>query len=285
MKDSILLLFVIVGELWGRTRSFPLPPFRCRQRATKDHRRHGLLVSSSSSSSSSGPDLTLLENIILPDNEEEDGDDDWKFQLKYNPYITDALSLQEWKEFIVEAHDAGLDPLWEQIKLEATVALGPEPEAGPQVYQGILSQSSLLEAIVTVIAHEIETELVQATEIKELMLEALTFHGQDEEIMAEIIRSDVRATATRSGSVGNALTAVLFHIGLHALVCYRVGHILWNEDRKGLAYYLQSTVSRKYSADIHPAARLGNAQYLSSTAGVVIGETATTGDDCSILPG
>jgi hypothetical protein len=44
------------------------------------------------------------------------------------------------------------DHLWEQIKLEAFESLRTEPEAGPLLYQGILSQGHLLESIVTIIA-------------------------------------------------------------------------------------------------------------------------------------
>jgi serine O-acetyltransferase len=73
--------------------------------------------------------------------------------------------------------------------------------------------------------------------------------------------------------------------GFHALVCYRVGHLLWQAGRTGLAYYMQSTVSRKYSADMHPASRLGRGIYLRVGSGVVIGETATVGNDVSILEG
>mmetsp|Transcript_1606 Transcript_1606/g.3953 ORF Transcript_1606/g.3953 Transcript_1606/m.3953 type:complete len:240 (+) Transcript_1606:2-721(+) len=93
------------------------------------------------------------------------------------------------------------------------------------------------------------------------------------------------AVAMRSPSVGNAMTATLFHKGFHALVCYRVGHRLWLTGRTGLAYYMQSTVSRKYSADIHPAADMAGGIYLSTGGGVVIGETAVVGKDCSILQG
>ena len=233
-------------------------------------------TSASAVTSLVGPNLTRLDSLAV-----DESSDAWQMNLMYQPYISSLLTNQEWKDFILQLYqtDPDCDPLWEQIKLEATAALGPEPEAGPQLYQGILSQPSLMEAIVTIIAHEIETELITATEVKNLFLETLT--EEDE----EWIRSDVRAAANRSSSVGNALAAVLFHMGLHALVCYRVGHRLWLADRKGLAYYLQSTISRRYSADIHPAARLGAAQYLCSTAGVVIGETATTGDDVTILHG
>uniref|UniRef100_A0A7S2PMX6 serine O-acetyltransferase n=1 Tax=Leptocylindrus danicus TaxID=163516 RepID=A0A7S2PMX6_9STRA len=87
----------------------------------------------------------------------------------------------------------------------------------------------------------------------------------------------------RSPSVGDALTAILFNRGLHALVCHRVSHRLWKADRTGLAKYLQSTVSRIYQADIHPAATFGSGIYMNCGSGIVIGETAVVGDDVSIL--
>jgi serine O-acetyltransferase len=125
---------------------------------------------------------------------------------------------------------------------------------------------------------DIETELIKATEIKQIFLQLL-----DNDDDQSSIHADVIAAATRQ--VGSASIALLFHSGLKALVCYRAGHRLWQDGRSGLAYYLQSTVSTKYSADIHPACTLGSGIFLSSSAGVVIGETATIGNDVSILQG
>eukprot|EP00536_Pseudo-nitzschia_multiseries_P005398 jgi/Psemu1/254474/estExt_Genewise1Plus.C_1010050 len=180
---------------------------------------------------------------------------------------------------ITNRKDFSNDHLWEQVKLEALSYLGNEPEAGPQLYQNILSQKSLVEAIVSIIANEVESELIKATEIKKVFLDMLT--EEDE----EAIHCDVIAAATRSPSVELAVLATLFHTGLHALICYRVGHRLWHVDRTGLAKYLQSTVSRHYSADIHPACLMGQGIYLCTASGVVIGETATVGNDVSILHG
>jgi serine O-acetyltransferase len=173
---------------------------------------------------------------------------------------------------LVQAIQSSEIPVWEQVKLEAHVALGQEPAAGPQIYQGILSQHSLVEAVVSTISHEIETALMPATAIKNLFLKTL---APDDK---KSIFLDIIAVAMRSPSVGNCLTATLFHKGFHALVCYRVGHRLWLEGRTGLAYYMQSTVSRKYSADIHPAAKMGSGIYLNSGGGIVIGETAVVGE-------
>jgi serine O-acetyltransferase len=136
-----------------------------------------------------------------------------------------------------------------------------------------------LVAICTVISHQIETELIPATALKNLFLELLT--PEDE----YRIRLDLQAVATRSPSYPNAMDGMLFHNGFHALVCYRVGHRLWSAGRTGLAYYMQSVVSRKYSADIHPACKLGGGTYMCGAAGIVIGETAVVGNDVSILEG
>ena len=118
------------------------------------------------------------------------------------------------------------------------------------------------------IIDEVETELITATEIKKLFLDVLT--EEDE----KSIHCDVIAAAYRSPSVQLAMLAILFQTGLHTLVCYRVGHRLWQNDRTGLAKYLQSVVSKHYSADIHPACTIGQGIYLCTAAGV--GKTIIT---------
>lgn len=196
-------------------------------------------------------------------------------------------SAREWYAFVDSlnnddnANDDDNDPFWKQIKLEAAKILKEQPEAGPQLYQGIISQSSLLEAVCTCISHQIETELIPATEVKNLFLSML----QNNPHVIHAIRCDLQAVPTRSPSINTAMEALLFSNGFHAMVCYRVGHLLWQAGRTGLAYYMQSTVSRKYSADLHPACRMGNGIYLRVGSGVVIGETATVGNDVSILEG
>jgi serine O-acetyltransferase len=224
-----------------------------------------------------------LKMSVLDDTSNREAEDSIFFdEYRYNgklPYFSYLFETKdEWETYLQGLSEED-DYLWEQIKLEALSSLGPEPEAGPQLYMGILSQPNLVEALVTICAQEIATELIPATALKALFLKMLTPEDR------EIIQANVIAAATRSPSVGNALSAILFHMGLHALVCQRVGHRLWLANRQGLAYYLQSTVSQRYSADIHPAAQLGSGMYLCSSAGVVIGETVITGDNVSIMHG
>ena len=177
--------------------------------------------------------------------------------------------------------DCDFDFLWEQVKLEAQLVLNEEPAAGPQLYTLILSQPSLIRALINIISLEVETELMPATAIQRLFIQML-----DPEEDRRTIQLDVIAAATRPSSHSkDALTAILFDKGLHALICHRVSHRLWLAKRTGLAYYMQSTVSRVYSADLHPAAKFGAGVYLNAGGGVVIGETAVVGDDVTILQG
>jgi serine O-acetyltransferase len=175
------------------------------------------------------------------------------------------------------------DPLWIQIKLEAKHTIEIEPSSGPQVFTNILSQPSLLGAVTSIVSHEIATQLIPATSLQNLFLEML--HPLKD---VKAISLDIMASAMRSPSSvdGTALHAILFNQGLHALVCHRLAHRLWERKRTGLAYYIQSTVSRKYSTDIHPAAKFGSGIFLNAgSAGVVIGETAVVDNDVTILQG
>ena len=172
------------------------------------------------------------------------------------------------------------DPLWAQIRLEAQNILDTEPDAGPQLYEHVLRQPSLVDALASVIAHEIGTELMPATALLALILDQLQL-SDDINLHLDLIASTNRDPSKES----TALNALLFHQGLHALVCYRVAHRLWQAGRTGLAYYMQSTVSSRYSADIHPAAEIDGGLYLNVGGGVVIGETARVGKDCTILQG
>ena len=107
------------------------------------------------------------------------------------------------------------DPLWLQIRLEAEAALILEPDAGPQLYQHVLRQPSLMDALASIISHEIATELMPATALQALVLDQLRF-SDDKNIHLDLVASVNRDPSEES----TALTALLFNQGLHAMVCY-----------------------------------------------------------------
>jgi len=202
--------------------------------------------------------------------------------VSYILYQMDSSSLSNFLSTLDDENNKK-DPLWEQIKLEALHTLDLEPSAGPQLYTFILSQISLLHALTSIVSHEIETELIPATSLQNLFHEMLHPIEDTMAISLDLMKSAMRSSSEVDSA---ALLATLFHQGLHALVCHRLAHRLWLADRTSLAYYIQSTVSRKYSTDIHPAAKFGVGIYLNAgSAGVVIGETAVIDHDVTILQG
>ncbi len=73
--------------------------------------------------------------------------------------------------------------------------------------------------------------------------------------------------------------------GVHAILAHRLCHALWGLGLKWLARVL-SNVSRWVTGiEIHPAARIGRRFFIDHGMGVVIGETAVIGDDCTLYHG
>ena len=68
------------------------------------------------------------------------------------------------------------------------------------------------------------------------------------------------------------------------LVSSGVANSLWcQQNKRVLAQYLQSQVSQTFQIDIHPNATFGSGIMLDHGTGIVVGETAHVGHNCSIL--
>jgi serine O-acetyltransferase len=99
------------------------------------------------------------------------------------------------------------------------------------------------------------------------------------------LREEIDATLARDPAARSRLEVVLCYPGFHALVFHRVAHALW---RKGwlLAGRCFSHVGRVLTGiEIHPGARIGRRLFIDHGMGVVIGETAEIGDDCTLYQG
>ena len=93
------------------------------------------------------------------------------------------------------------------------------------------------------------------------------------------------AVAKRDPACRRLIDPLLYFKGYHALETFRFSHALWHSGRYDFALYLQSLSSRILQVDIHPAARIGKGVMLDHATGIVIGETAVIGDNCSLLHG
>jgi len=103
--------------------------------------------------------------------------------------------------------------------------------------------------------------------------------------MFKRIVEDVQCVFDRDPAARNFFEVLTTYPGVHAVLVHRVSHRLWHWNLRWLARVL-SNVSRLLTGiEIHPAATIGRRFFIDHGMGVVIGETAEIGDDCTLYHG
>jgi len=99
------------------------------------------------------------------------------------------------------------------------------------------------------------------------------------------LRDEIDATLARDPAARSRLEVVLCYPGFHALLFHRLAHWLWERGWL-LAGRFVSHIGRVLTGiEIHPGARIGRRLFIDHGMGVVIGETAEIGDDCTLYQG
>jgi len=99
------------------------------------------------------------------------------------------------------------------------------------------------------------------------------------------IREDIHCVFERDPAARTVWEVLTCYPGFHALQLHRVSHGLWSLGLKWLARLL-SHVGRFFTGvEIHPGATVGRRVFIDHGMGVVIGETAEIGDDCTLYHG
>ncbi|MGN0372654.1 MAG: serine O-acetyltransferase [Enterocloster sp.] len=96
---------------------------------------------------------------------------------------------------------------------------------------------------------------------------------------------DVKAVQERDPAARNALEVLLLYQGVHALIWHRFAHWFYCHKMFFIARLI-SQIARFFTLiEIHPGAQLGHGILIDHGSGVVIGETAVVGDNCTIYQG
>lgn len=103
--------------------------------------------------------------------------------------------------------------------------------------------------------------------------------------MFDRIREDVHCVFDRDPAARNAFEVVTTYPGVHAVLLHRTSHGLWTLGLKWPARLLALFARWLTGIEIHPAARIGRRFFIDHGMGVVIGETAEIGDDCTLYHG
>lgn len=103
--------------------------------------------------------------------------------------------------------------------------------------------------------------------------------------MFNTLKEDLDAVIARDPAARSRLEVMLFYPGFHALILHRAAHGLWSANLKLLARFI-SAISRFFTGiEIHPGAVIGQRFFIDHGMGVVIGETASIGNDVTIYHG
>jgi len=172
-----------------------------------------------------------------------------------------------------------LESIWKALREEAEASASAERLLVAYLQETILGQKSFEAALSYSLASKLKDDILPSITLRDLFLEVF---AQDEDLR-EVVRIDLQAVSDRDPAAGGYLSPFLFFKGYSALSSFRFANHLWRKDRRSLALYLQSLISRTFGADIHPAATVGRGILIDHGTGIVIGETTVVGDNVSIL--
>ena len=172
-----------------------------------------------------------------------------------------------------------IDPVWSRIRQEALDAVADEPLLGGMVHSSILHHGTLEDAL----SYRMAMKLASREMSEQILREIADQVYASDPGLVQAARADIMAVFERDPACHRLLQPILYFKGYQAMQAFRVGHWLWQNGRKDVAYFIQMRVSEVYGIDIHPAARIGQGIMIDHAHSIVIGETAIVGDNVSML--
>jgi serine O-acetyltransferase len=99
------------------------------------------------------------------------------------------------------------------------------------------------------------------------------------------LRDEIDATLARDPAARSRLEVVLCYPGFQVLLFYRLAHWLWERGWRLAGRFVSHLGRMTTGIEIHPGARIGRRLFIDHGMGVVIGETAEIGNDCTLYDG
>lgn len=103
--------------------------------------------------------------------------------------------------------------------------------------------------------------------------------------MFKKLRYDIQAIRERDPAAKSNAEVFFCYPGLHVLIYHRIAKFFYRHNHKLLARMISQHARRRTGIEIHPGATIGKGLFIDHGMGVVIGETAEIGDNCTIYHG
>ena len=168
---------------------------------------------------------------------------------------------------------------WGAMREQAEKDAASEPMLASLLHGTVLRHSEFSDALSYRLASQLATPEVDAMLWREVACEAYKVAPG----LPRAALADAEAYLDRDPACRHALQSFLHFKGYAAIQSQRLAGWLWDGGREALALHVQSRVSELFQVDIHPAAKLGQGLFFDHATGIVIGETAVVGDNCSLL--
>jgi serine O-acetyltransferase len=99
------------------------------------------------------------------------------------------------------------------------------------------------------------------------------------------IKEDIKSVFDRDPAARTTFEVLTTYPGLHAIWGHVVSNWLWQRKLKWLARMVSTVFRWLTGVEIHPGATIGRRFFIDHGMGIVIGETAEIGDDCTVYHG
>jgi len=103
--------------------------------------------------------------------------------------------------------------------------------------------------------------------------------------MLDHFKEDIACVFARDPAAHSVFEVITTYPGVHALLIHRLSHSCWQAGWKWLARFMSFFNRWLTGIEIHPGAVIGRRFFIDHGMGVVIGETAVIGDDCTLYHG
>lgn len=108
---------------------------------------------------------------------------------------------------------------------------------------------------------------------------------QEHDAFLQDVAATVQAVKSRDPAARSTAEVLFLYSGVHAVIAHRKAHKLLEDGHPFLARVVSQTARHFTGIEIHPGAKIGKGLLIDHGMGVVIGETAEIGDNCTIYQG
>ena len=99
------------------------------------------------------------------------------------------------------------------------------------------------------------------------------------------LRDDIASIFARDPAARTTFEVLTCYPGLHAVYIHKLARWFWTHGLRWLGRFTSNAGRWLTGIEIHPGAIIGRRVFIDHGMGVVIGETAEVGDDCTIYQG